>query len=258
MPKHTGRPENDKRCRDHLQHQRERLAQWFDQNARGNIGYNDHRNDPAKNQTEEARINDVGITRDIEEVEITVNESLSAHDPETDRCQIQHDGIMNGDAETDRHQIEENMQWLRRHSETGKRNDNHRATERGIDYAIEPELFRRNGELAVDWQDQEWVESSSANQFGNVRDIDEKERLKKLSNDLVSADEEDHFPFRPVPDAVDWAEDDAEKHDLAEKPQHFHQHPKNEIGLETHLANERVAQHDAINFDITPQAFHLS
>jgi hypothetical protein len=45
---------------------------------------------------------------------------------------------------------------------------------------------------------------------------------------------------------------------LAEKPQYFHQHPKNEIGLETHLANERVAQHDAVNFDITPQAFHLS
>src|SRR5256885_9585857 len=75
--------------------------------------------------------------------------------PETDRCQIQHDGVMNGDPETDRHQIEKNVQWLRHNAETGKRNDNYRATKRGIDYAIEPELFRRNGELAVDWQDQE-------------------------------------------------------------------------------------------------------
>ena len=124
-----------------MQHQGERLAERFNQNSRRNIGDNHHRNDPAKNQTEEARINDIGITRDIKEVEITVDKSLSAYDPETDRREIQHDGIMNGDPETDRHQIEENMQWVRHDSETGKRNDNYRATERGVDYAIEPELF---------------------------------------------------------------------------------------------------------------------
>src|SRR5207248_8657574 len=109
-PKQVARSEDDERSRYHLQHQGELFAERFDQNPRRNIGDNHHRNDPAKNQTEEARINDIGITRDIKEVEITVDKSLGAHDPETDRRQIQHDGIMNGDAETDRHQIEENMQ----------------------------------------------------------------------------------------------------------------------------------------------------
>jgi hypothetical protein len=138
-----------------LQHQRKRLAQRFNQNPRRNIRNNHHRDDPAKNQTEETRINDIGITRDIEEVEVTVNESLCAHDPEAYCRQIQHDGVVNGDPETDRHQIEKDVQRLWHNSETGERNDNHHPAERGVDHAVERELFRRNGELAVDRKDKE-------------------------------------------------------------------------------------------------------
>jgi hypothetical protein len=57
---------------------------------------------------------------------------------------------------------------------------------------------------------------------------------------------------------IDGAKNDTEKNDLTEEPKHFHYHPEKKVGLETHLANERVAQHNAVNFDITPQAFHLS
>ena len=38
---------------------------------------------------------------------------------------------------------------------------------------------------------------------------------------------------------------------MPDKPKHFHQHPENEIGFETHLANERVAQHDGVDVDVT-------
>jgi len=59
-------------------------------------------------------------------------------------------------------------------------NDNDHAAERGINHAVETELFGRDGELAVDWQDQEGVEFSSADQLRNGGDVDEKERLEKL------------------------------------------------------------------------------
>jgi len=35
---------------------------------------------------------------------------------------------------------------------------------------------------------------------------------------LVSADEQNDFPFCPITDAVDIAEDDREKNDLADEP----------------------------------------
>src|SRR3981081_2119962 len=68
----------------------------------------------------------------------------------------------------------------------------------------------------------------------------------------MRADEQDHFPFCPIADAVDVTEDDAEKNDLAAEPKHFHQHPKQEVRFKAHLADKRVAKHDGIDFDVTP------
>jgi len=50
----------------------------------------------------------------------------------------------------------------------------------------------------------------------------------------------------------------SEKNDLTEEPKHFHDHPEKKVGLETHLTNERVAQHDTVNFDVTAHAVWLS
>ena len=119
-------------------------------------------------------------------------------------------------------------------------------------------MFGGDGELAVDRQDQSGVQFSRAHQLRNVCDVHEKERLEQLRDDLVRADEQHHFPFRPVTDAIHAAEDDAEKNDLPAEPQDFDDHPQEEIRLETHLANERVAQHDGVDFDVTPHCFFLS
>jgi hypothetical protein len=78
-----------------------------------------------------------------------------------------------------------------------------------------------------------------------------------LRDDLVGADEQDHLPLRPVADAVDLPKNDAEEDDLAGEPEHFHDHPKNEIGLEAQLADEGVAQHDSPDFKVTPHADDL-
>src|SRR3954471_16729860 len=85
-----------------------------------------------------------------------------------------------------------------------------------IDDAVELELFARYRELAVDRQHQEGVEFSGAHKFRDIGDVDEKERLKDLPDNLMGADEQNHFPFRPVADPVDVGEDDAEEHNLSD------------------------------------------
>jgi cupin superfamily acireductone dioxygenase involved in methionine salvage len=54
----------------------------------------------------------------------------------------------------------------------------------------------------------------------------------------MRADQQYHFPFRPPPDVIDVPEDDTKKNDLPTKPQNLHNHPQQEIRLETHLPNE--------------------
>jgi len=76
-----------------------------------------------------------------------------------------------------------------------------------------------------------------------------------LRDNLVSPNEQDHFPFRPIANLIDLPKDDAEKKNLPAKPKHLDQHPKNEIRLEAHLANKRVAQHDGVNFEVATHAF---
>ena len=138
-----------------------------------------------------------------------------------------------------------------------RKDDDDGADER-VDDAVETELFGGDGELAVERQDEQRIEFPGADQLGNVRHVHEKECLKELRDDLVRADEQDHFPFRPVADPVDLPEDDAEEHDLAAEPEHLHHHPEEEIRLETQLADERVAQHDRVDFEVTAHACLLS
>jgi hypothetical protein len=42
------------------------------------------------------------------------------------------------------------------------------------------------------------------------------------------------------------------KKNLAAKPEDLGQHPEDEVRFETHLANERISQHDRVDFEIAP------
>jgi hypothetical protein len=79
-----------------------------------------------------------------------------------------------------------------------------------------------------------------------------------LRDHLVRAHQQHHLPFCPVTNPIHIAEDDAKKNDLSAEPQDFDDHPEEKIGLETQLANERVAEHDEVDFDVTPHFFFLS
>src|SRR4029077_21141225 len=120
------------------------------------------------------------------------------------------------------------------------------------------ELFRGDCKLAVDRQHEQRVQPSGAYQLWNVCNVHEKERLEKLRDHLVGADQQHHLPFCPVTNSIHIAEDDAKKNDLPAEPKNFDDHPQEEIRLETQLPDERVAQHDGVNFDIAAHRLFLS
>src|SRR5436190_6967303 len=227
-----------------MQHQRKRLTERFDEQARGDVRNDHDGNHPAKNQPEKPRENDVRITRDIEKVEIAIHQSLRADDPKAHRSQGEHDGVMYGDSKTKRHNIEQNGKRVWHDAQLGQRDTNHRGAEQSVDNAIESELFRGNRELAVDWQHQNGIQFPHAHEFGDICEVHEKESLEKLRDNLVCADEEHHFPFRPVADVIDISKNDAEKNDLAARPQNLDHHPQQKVRLETQIPDEGVAQHD--------------
>src|SRR5438105_15470466 len=118
---------------------------------------------------------------------------------------------MHRDAESDRDEIKQDRYRRGNDAKFGERHADNHSADRGINHTVEAELFRRNGELAVDRQDEERVELSSAHQLRNGGDVGEKECLEKLRDHLVGAEEQDHFPFCPTTEAIDVAEDDLEK-----------------------------------------------
>ena len=94
------------------------------------------------------------------------------------------------------------------------------------------------------------IELTSADQLRNVGYVGKEKRLEELRDDLMRPDQQHYFPLRPVTDVVHLAEDDAEKENLSDEPKDLHDQPKNEVRLKTHLANERIAQHDCVNLEV--------
>ena len=74
----------------------------------------------------------------------------------------------------------------------------------------------------------------------------------------MCADQQHHFPFRPVAYVIDIPKNDAEENDLPAEPKNLDHHPQQEVRLETQIPDERVAQHDGIDFDVTAHRFVLS
>src|SRR5205823_13773289 len=129
-----------------MKHQPAGLLERLNQQARRNIGDNDDRDQPAEYEPEKPRINYVRITRDVEKVEIPVDQPLRADDPKTHRGKAEHDRIAHGDAKDERTQIKQDRQRIWHDPELGQRDADHHATERGVNDAVETELLRGNGE----------------------------------------------------------------------------------------------------------------
>src|SRR3954468_20791157 len=65
---------NDNRGDNQMSHEPRWLIQRFDEQPRRDIGDDDHGNYPAEDETKNFGEDDVGIARDVEKIEIAVNE----------------------------------------------------------------------------------------------------------------------------------------------------------------------------------------
>src|SRR5437764_206119 len=101
-PEKSRQPKNDSRSDHQLEHKLPRLSERFDQESCRDICHDYYRNNPPENKAKDPWKDHIGITRDIEEVEIAVNKALCAHDPKADRGQAKHDRVMDGNAKTER------------------------------------------------------------------------------------------------------------------------------------------------------------
>src|ERR1700736_1343261 len=111
-PEKARQPEDNGGGNHELEHELAGMAQRFDQQTRRDIGHDHHRNNPAEDESEKARENYVRIARNIEKVEITVDQTLRANNPKADGREAEHDGVMNGDAETQRGEVKQNRQGI--------------------------------------------------------------------------------------------------------------------------------------------------
>src|SRR4029077_8599614 len=159
-PKNARQPEDNCRVNHQVPHQPARLSERFYEQPGGNIR-NDHDwNDPAENESKNPRENYVWIARDVEKIEVAVNQALRPHDPKTNSRQAKHDRVMHGDAEPKGGQIKQDGQRIWDEAEPGERDANDDATECDVDHTVEAKLFGRNRKLAVDGQHKQRVELS--------------------------------------------------------------------------------------------------
>ena len=107
-PKGPADQGRDRPGNDQVEHQPGGLSERLDEKTRRNIGDDDNRNYPAEDPAEKLRKNHIRIARDIEKVKVTVNQPLRSDDPEADRSEGKHDRVMDGDAEPEGNEIEDN------------------------------------------------------------------------------------------------------------------------------------------------------
>ena len=114
--------------------------------------------------------------------------------------------------------------------------------ERGgsVDERTEIHFSQREEEARVDRQQQHEVESPGADEFGHLHAIGQEEGLENLLDEMRHAEQQHHFPLRPVADVIGVRIDDDDERELQREPKHLNHDPEQEVRLEAHLANDRV------------------
>src|SRR6266542_2507781 len=149
LPENAGQPKNNARSNDKVKHQLHWLSKRFDEQPGGDVRNNYDRNDPAENQAKNPREDHIRVASNVQEVKVAVNQTLRPHDPKTDCCQAEHDGVVHGDAESERDHVQQDRHWGWHDPKLRQRNTDYHATQRGVDDAVEGELLAGNSKLAV-------------------------------------------------------------------------------------------------------------
>jgi hypothetical protein len=161
---------------------------------------------------------------------------------------------VNHDSHCDRRHVKRDLagRGNDRHLDEGR--DNKQNANERIDEIIESKLLCGYGELRIDRLKQKEVEPTGADELGQIGQVHVKESLKDLGDELMSSDQHNDLPFRPVSNPVHITEDDLDENDLSDEPQQLDSHPKQEVCLESHFADHRVAEHDGIDLSVPAQS----
>ena len=114
----------------------------------------------------------------------------------------------------------------------------------------------RGRKLPVYRLQQDEIEFPGSNEFRQIDQIDIKESLKDLADDLVGSNEQDHLPLGPIADLVDVTENDVNKNQLTHEPKCLNHQPQEEVELKVHVPDDGIAQHYGIYRPVFPQRGH--
>jgi len=90
-----------------MQHQPRWLSKRFNEQAGWDVRDNYYRNDPAENHAKNPRKDHVWIAGNVQEIEVAIYQALRSNDPEAYPCQAEHNGVMHGDAESQRDHVKQ-------------------------------------------------------------------------------------------------------------------------------------------------------
>ena len=220
----------------------------MDQESRWDVGHDDDGNHPAEDEFEGSAVDGVRVAPYVEEAVVTVNQTLGSDHPETRGGEDQHDAVVDEDAAANRHDVEQDLRRRGDDGELPEREKNDACTDKRVDHIVHAELLERDDELRVDRQQEHEVHPAGPDEFRKICQIHVEEGLKELADQLVCSNEQDDLPFRPSADHSHVGEDHLDEDDLAQEPEHLHEHPEQKVEFETHLADERVPEHHPIDF----------
>ena len=129
----------------------------------------------------------------------------------------------------------------------------HARGERGVGKRRDVHLPQRDDEPRVDRQQQQEIHPARAHQLGQVRAVDEEERLVDFLDEIARAGQQHHLPNRPRADGVGLGKNDADERELQSEPAQLHENPEQEVALEGHLARDGGPPQRAVDGEITPQ-----
>src|ERR1017187_10315349 len=90
-----------------------------------------------------------------------------------------------------------------------------------VDESAKIHLPQRYDEARVDRQQQEEIQFARAHELGEVRAVDQKERLEYLLDEMTGPDQEDDFPFGPGADVLSVQVEHADEAELEAEPEQF-------------------------------------
>jgi hypothetical protein len=106
------------------------------------------------------------------------------------------------------------LQRRRMQPQLVRRKRHHARGKRGIGKRRDVHLPRGDDEAGVDRQQQQEIHLARADQLGQVRAVDEEERLVKLLDEIARARQQHHLPHRPSADGFGLGKNDADKAQL--------------------------------------------